>query len=1210
MIPAVSRLAIDDQNPWPGLSAFDEGAQRFFNGRREESAALRRLVMQAPLTVLFAASGLGKTSLLQAGLFPLLRKDALPVYVRLDPNERETPLIDQVKAALQAEILQRRVDAPKFRAAESLWEYLHRAGLEFWSEDNHLLTPLFVFDQFEEVFTLGAGNAAAVTRLRTDLADLIENRMPASLAARDEEDESTGHALSLDSPRYKVLLSFREDFLAAIEGWKRDIPSLLRNRLRLLPMSGDQAFEAVNSTAPHLAPEPIARRIVSFVAAAGEDSGESADLEVAPALLSLVCHGLNERRKEQGKTAFDDALLTGTGQAIVADFYRNAVAGVGQPVQRFIERELITERGFRKPCDVDDARTVHGVTDRDLALLVDRRVLRIEPGRGTERVELTHDLLTGVVREHRDRQREKERVSRQRRRLGIFSAVGVMLAGLVVVFGLLYRSADRERGVAETQKERADGALEKATEALAREQVSREAEKKQREIAQEQSMRAEQLTLVSISRQLAAQAISRLDDSLDLALLLGVEALAVADTAEARNGLLTGLEHNPHLKAFLGQGRGRLAISPDGKAVAAGTEDESITIWDLTTLRPRTVLKKAFEGSPEGVVSVAFSPDGKTLASGATRGTMRLWDVTTGKLLREFTNVHSNGGVGRLMFAPSGKVLASGGGTHLVLWDVATGEAISKRLTTAWSLAYSPDGAKLASSGTSKIELWDGATGEPLAPLVTTEQLSTHVAFSPDGAKLAAGTTAGGIVLWNVTTGDQSASLVRTDWSIDKTPSTEVNRSEHAVTDLAFSPDGKLLVSGNLDHTISLWNVVVRGRRGRGATHTQTATLRGHKAGVWSVGFLKDSRTFVSGGEDGRILLWTTDTAQRRESAVPVAEALPGGLRSVAYSPNGHELIGIWDADNEVSKIVRWDAKTGKRNGPTLQTPAKWISQVTFGSNGKMLALGSARNTDRGELVVWDVGKVSPVGPPLKGLESPVALSPDGKMVASTNGDGSITLWDVATGKPLGNHVIVLSRRPIDTLDLFLFGPASRAEALAFSQDSRTLAAGLCAGYFGSAQSISGRYRGTDCRRGEIDLWDLTVRQPVGHRIAAHGDAVRNIAFSSDGRTLASASKDGIMLRDATTGDAIGPVLEVTNNMVSSMAFTPDSRILTLATRDGPVRWKVDPNSWAARSCGIANRNLTQPEWEQYFPGKPYNRTCPTLPNPLSPKTTGVPGNK
>ncbi|MBA2670607.1 MAG: hypothetical protein H0U67_09575, partial [Gemmatimonadetes bacterium] len=261
------RSRIDAENPWPGLEPFDEAAEQFFNGRRGETAELRRLVLHAPLTVLFGASGLGKTSLLQAGLFPLLRKDnVLPVYVRLDVRDRMAPLIDQVKHAMLAQFDLQQVEAPAFQQGESLWEWLHRGDLELWSQQNRLLTPLFVFDQFEEVLTLGAENPEAITRLRVDLADLIENRIPAELVGRIHASESVGSDLSLNSQRYKVLLSFREDFLPAVEGWKRDLPSIMRNRLRLLPMSGEQAFEAVHTTAPHLADEAIARAIVRFVA--------------------------------------------------------------------------------------------------------------------------------------------------------------------------------------------------------------------------------------------------------------------------------------------------------------------------------------------------------------------------------------------------------------------------------------------------------------------------------------------------------------------------------------------------------------------------------------------------------------------------------------------------------------------------------------------------------------------------------------------------------------------------------------------------------------------------------------------------------------------------------------------------------------------------------------------------------------------------------
>src|SRR5947209_3923927 len=100
-----SQGIIDDENPWPGLEHFDEAAQPFFNGRKNEIAELRRLVLHSPLAVLFGASGLGKTSLIQAGLFPVVRKEHfLPVYVRLDVRDRNGPLLDQVKLTLQKEI--------------------------------------------------------------------------------------------------------------------------------------------------------------------------------------------------------------------------------------------------------------------------------------------------------------------------------------------------------------------------------------------------------------------------------------------------------------------------------------------------------------------------------------------------------------------------------------------------------------------------------------------------------------------------------------------------------------------------------------------------------------------------------------------------------------------------------------------------------------------------------------------------------------------------------------------------------------------------------------------------------------------------------------------------------------------------------------------------------------------------------------------------
>ena len=453
---------IDDQNPWPGLAAFDEAAQRFFNGRRKEAAELRRRVLSAPLSVVFGASGLGKTSLLRAGLFPLLRKDdVLPVYVRLDVLNRAAPLVDQIRDAMLEQFREQRVEATPFAKADSLWEWLHRENLELWRR-NRRLTLLFVLDQFEEVFTLGAENPEVVARFRIDLADLVENRLPDTVNELISANDAGLSGLALSSYRYRVLVSFREDFLPAVEGLKRDMPSIMTNRMRLLPMSRQQAFEAVHETAPHLADESIAGEIVRFVAAAHGDSaataqadqGNDSDVWVEPALLSLVCRGLNDRRKAQGKAAFDIALLRGTGEAIVSDYYEATIADVSPKTRRFLEEELITERGFRKPCDIDDARTVHGVSDTELRTLVDRRLLRIEPHQRTHRIELTHDLLTGVVREHRDRQRAQVRTRRQQKQLAAgFAAV---LALLAIVLYIAYLTVEARRSNEESTRELAE----------------------------------------------------------------------------------------------------------------------------------------------------------------------------------------------------------------------------------------------------------------------------------------------------------------------------------------------------------------------------------------------------------------------------------------------------------------------------------------------------------------------------------------------------------------------------------------------------------------------------------------------------------------------------------------------------------------------------------------------------------------------------------
>jgi hypothetical protein len=226
----------DLQHSWIGLASFTESDREFFAGRGEEIDELLRLVRRDILTLLYGVSGLGKTSLLQAGLFPALRaEDCLPVPIRLDYREGAAPFTAQVLGAIIAAADAARVEAPQTRPDETLWEYLHRGGNHFWSPHNDLVTPFVAFDQFEELFTLGRETPECVARTTafiSELADLVENRPPAAL----RDDPLGVKEFSFKPAPLKVLLVMREDYLADLDRIRSHFRALGQNRQRLLPM--------------------------------------------------------------------------------------------------------------------------------------------------------------------------------------------------------------------------------------------------------------------------------------------------------------------------------------------------------------------------------------------------------------------------------------------------------------------------------------------------------------------------------------------------------------------------------------------------------------------------------------------------------------------------------------------------------------------------------------------------------------------------------------------------------------------------------------------------------------------------------------------------------------------------------------------------------------------------------------------------------------
>src|SRR4030081_1092178 len=197
--------AVDAHNPWLGLASFTEATRAYFFGREEEVAELARRVQRKLLTVLFGQSGLGKTSILRAGLVPRLRAQGYsPVYVRIDYAADAPEPADQIKQAI-ARTARRSGEWTQAGVAvegESLWEFLHHRDDVLRDESGATLIPLLIFDQFEEIFTLAQTDdfgRARAARFIADLADLVENRPPRELEAKLEADESA--AERLDFPR-------------------------------------------------------------------------------------------------------------------------------------------------------------------------------------------------------------------------------------------------------------------------------------------------------------------------------------------------------------------------------------------------------------------------------------------------------------------------------------------------------------------------------------------------------------------------------------------------------------------------------------------------------------------------------------------------------------------------------------------------------------------------------------------------------------------------------------------------------------------------------------------------------------------------------------------------------------------------------------------------------------------------------------------------
>ncbi|KAI5117200.1 hypothetical protein M0805_004970 [Coniferiporia weirii] len=363
------------------------------------------------------------------------------------------------------------------------------------------------------------------------------------------------------------------------------------------------------------------------------------------------------------------------------------------------------------------------------------------------------------------------------------------------------------------------------------------------------------------------------------------------------------------------------------------------------------------------------------------------------------------------------------------------------------------------------------------------------VAYSLDGRHIVSGSRDKTLKIWDAQTGDAVGEPLtgHEDW----------------VRSVAYSPDGRHIVSGSHDRTLRIWDAQTRDAVGE--------PLTGHEDWVSSVAYSPDGRHIVSGSCDRTLRIWDAHTKNA------VGEPLTGHsepVHSVAYSSDGRHIVsGSYD------KTLRiWDAHTGDAVGE-LTGHSDSVTSVALSPDGRHIVSGSYDATLR----IWDAQTGDAVGEPLTGHEdwvSSVAYSPDGRHIVSGSRDWTLRIWDAQTGDAVGEP---------------LTGHSYTVRSVAYSPDGRHIVSGS--------------------RDWTLKIWDAQTRDAVGEPLTGREDWVRSVAYSPDGRHIVSGSEDKTLrIWDAQTGDAVGEPLTGHSVSVCSVAYSPDGRHIVSGSYDATLR--------------------------------------------------------
>jgi len=1135
---------VNPPSPYKGLAPFEDSEvdASFFFGRDREEGIITANLTAARLTLLYGASGVGKSSVLRAAVVRRLRALPGPLAVVVFDRWREDPG-RQLRAAVAASA----GEQPAGSLADTLEAASARLGGELY----------VILDGAEEYFvyhaaendpgTFGADFAAAVTR---------------------------------PGLRANFLLSLREDALAGLDRFKARIPSLFANSLRLEHLDRDAAREAIvgpieqyNRMTPNgrieIEPELVeavldevaSGKVDVGLAGRGVADGGRAEEYVETPYLSLVMERLWEVERDEGSDVLRLRTLAALGGAeqIVRDHLDHALDALpseGQQAAAEMFNHLVTPSGTKIAHRVSDLAEYAGVGEREvepiLHLLTTERILRpVAAADGSSRYEIFHDVLAQAVlawraRHHSDRELEAERVAaghRQRRVLvvGVAATAVIAILAASTVYALVQRSDAR----AEATRARAREFAARAATELSVNPV-RSVELAVRAARLERSPQTEDMLRTAL-RGLHLDALFNMHAPVrTVQFSSDGRVLVVAGGDQARvyrvrdHRLLHTLKHgapitgawfDPYRTLILTAGNdgiarawnpstGRLVyqlrhyrpingvtFSRNGRLVATASDDHTARIWRASDGRLLKVLRH-----PRAVETTSFDRGGSLLATAASDKTARVFDVATGRLV---SRLDQAGTVVDVAFAPQGPVVATVGADTVFarIWNARTGKlrlALGEHVGRVLDVEFDPHGDRLVTANAEQTSrVWDARTGDLVTTLFGDTNQVLHTHFSPDGKSVV------------------TASSDRTARVFDATGALRSTLVGHrdTVADAIFSPDGEAVATASTDGTAGLWSW-------RAQPYLQLVGR--HRGSVVEETFSRDGRRLLSAGTDGRIRIWGI-------RGRPLGSF--GGPAAITSASFGADRVVVSSADG-VARLWRFPGHLLRTfSGPTR------ISVAALAPDGLTVATADAK----GEVRLWDAG----TGHVLHsfgtgGAVTALTFSSDGRELVAAGRDSIARLWRVDDGRLLHE----------------LRGHRGAIVAASFSPDNRLI---VTAGVDRTAR-----------------LWNVETGK-TEHLLQGHRKLLTAAAFSPDGRLLVTTSLDAdARLWDVATGRGLA-VLRVHYSRVSDAAFTGDSRwvvtaggggaaifsatsgriLYLLRTRDVlPLKAAVSPDGWSVAIGG------------------------------------------